>query len=67
MNNRILYNQRHMKHKVVLYQEIYSEHEVEADTLEEAEQLVIEGEAPEPVDVTVKFGEISSSKTIESV
>tara|TARA_B100001939_G_scaffold175756_1_gene151334 strand:+ start:82 stop:252 length:171 start_codon:yes stop_codon:yes gene_type:complete len=56
-----------MKHKVVLYQEIYSEHEVEADTLEEAEQLVIEGEAPEPVDVTVKFGEISSSKTIESV
>ena len=54
-----------MKHKVVIYQEVYSEHVVEADTLEEAEELVMMGEAPEAVDVTVKFGEISSSKTLK--
>jgi hypothetical protein len=52
------------KHQVILYQEIYCEHIVEADTLEEAEDLVMRGEAPEAVDVTIKFGEVSSSKTL---
>lgn len=56
-----------MKHKVVLYQEIYSEFILEASSLEEAEEIVMMGEAPEEaVDVTIKFGEVSSSKTLKN-
>lgn len=49
-----------MKHKVTLYQETYSEIEVEAESQEEAEELVMSGEFEDDqiIDVTTKSSEI---------
>jgi hypothetical protein len=49
-----------MKFKVTLYQETYTEVEIEADSLEQANDLVLSGKFTENdiVDVTVKESEI---------
>lgn len=44
--------------RVVIYQETYSEYEVEAETQEEANDLAWSGECGDPIDVTVKNSEI---------
>ena len=48
------------KHLVKLYQETYTEIEIEADSIEEAEELVMSGEFNDEdiQDVTVKNSEI---------
>jgi len=47
---------------VCLYQEIYSDIEVEANSAEEASEKVMLGEFEDPIDVTVKSSEIISTE-----
>jgi hypothetical protein len=50
---------------VVKYYEAYEEYTVEAPTAQEAEDMVMEGRAGEPDEVTVKQSEIMESETKE--
>lgn len=55
-----------MKYKITLYQEIYSDFEVEANSEKEASDMVISGQAGEPNDVTVKESDVISCKSLDS-
>jgi hypothetical protein len=48
---------------VVKYYEAYEEYTVEAPTAQEAEDMVMEGRAGEPDEVTVKQSDIMESET----
>lgn len=53
------------KFKVTLYQEIYSDYEIEAESLGEAAIIVFSGDLNvDPVDITVKESEIVECKEI---
>jgi len=52
---------------VVKYYEAYEEYTVEAPTAKEAEDMVMEGRAGDPDEVTVKESSIMESETKEIV
>jgi hypothetical protein len=58
-----------MKYKVVLYQEVYTTIEVEAQTVFEAEEKVLTGDWDEKdeKDVTVKESNVLHSESVFSV
>lgn len=52
------------KYIVCLYQEIYSDIEVEAATREEAIEKVMSGEFEDPIDIRVETAEIVSTTNV---